>query len=466
MLPLHVIALLVSVFLLALAFHPRVRGIFRRNAFTYLGAGIAAAITVAMVIYPDAAYDSAVDGLKLWWEVVFPALLPFFIGSEILMGLGVVHFMGVLLEPFMRPLFNVPGVGSFVMAMGLASGYPLGSILTAKLRRDGLCSRAEAERLMSFTNTADPLFMTGAVAVGMFHDIWVGPVIVTAHYVSAVMVGLILGVFGRGRDASAPLEATRGNIVARAFRAMSQARRKDGRPFGKIMGDAVKESVNSLLMIGGFIILFSVVVRILEMVGVVSAVSSAFTLALEPLGWNVSTVPALTSGLFEITMGTQVASQAHAPLVARVMAASAVIAWSGLSVHAQVAAVTQGTDIRMGVYIGARVLHAVLAAVFTAFIMGPGQSAIARVVPALSRGYSPALAPAFAPSVGAMSLAQWAQRLHYFGLRFGCCCLLLLLGSFILSAIRLPAFTVACVRRSTVRPPRRPSGTPPGRRPS
>lgn len=157
MLPLHVTAVLVCLFLLALILHPRVRSIFRRNAFTYLGAGIAAAITVAMVIYPDAAYDSAVDGLKLWWEVVFPALLPFFIGSEILMGLGVVHFMGVLLEPFMRPLFNVPGVGSFVMAMGLASGYPLGSILTAKLRRDNLCSRTEAERLMSFTNTADPM---------------------------------------------------------------------------------------------------------------------------------------------------------------------------------------------------------------------------------------------------------------------------------------------------------------------
>ncbi|MGE5577305.1 MAG: hypothetical protein ACM3TT_08970 [Syntrophothermus sp.] len=296
----------------------------------------------------------------------------------------------------------------------------------------------------------------------MFHDIRVGFVIVTAHYISAIMVGLILGLSGRGRDVTAPLEAaTRGSIIVRAFRAMSQARRRDGRPLGKIMGDAVRESVNSLLLVGGFIILFSVVVRILEMVGVVGAVSSVFTLTLKPLGWNVSTVPALTSGLFEITMGTQAASQAPAPLVARVMAASAVIAWSGLSVHAQVSAVTQGTDIRMGTYVVARVLHAALAAICTAFVMGPGESAMARVVPALSPASSPALTTAFAPSAGPISLAQWAQRLQYFGLRFGCCCLILLLGSFILSAARLPAFTVACVRRPT----RRPSGRPPGRRP-
>lgn len=34
-----------------------------------------------------------------------------FIVSEMLIGFGVVKFIGILLEPFMRPLFRVPGVG-------------------------------------------------------------------------------------------------------------------------------------------------------------------------------------------------------------------------------------------------------------------------------------------------------------------------------------------------------------------
>ncbi|MGE5483396.1 MAG: nucleoside recognition domain-containing protein [Ignavibacteriales bacterium] len=281
--------------------------------------------------------------------------------------------------------------------------------------------------------------MTGAVAVGMFRDIRVGPVIVTAHYISAIMVGLILGVFGRGRDISTPLEGTRGSIIVRAFRAMSQARRRDGRPLGKIMGDAVRESVNSLLLIGGFIILFSVVVKILEMVGVVGAVSSIFTLALKPLGWHQSTVPALTSGLFEITMGTQAASQAPAPLVARVMAASAVIAWSGLSVHAQVSAVTQGTDIRMGVYVIARALHAVLAAVCTLFLMGPAQAVMARI------------APAAAPAAAGAPLVRWAMKIQYFGARFALFSIGLVVLALLLLIMRLPRITFAWKGR----PPRR-----------
>jgi nucleoside recognition membrane protein YjiH len=98
---------------------------YRSHLLAYFMAFGTIFITIAMVVYPKEAFDSALIGLNLWWNVVFPGLLPFFILSEILMGLGVVHFIGVLLEPLMRPLFNVPGVGAFAMSMGLASGYPM-----------------------------------------------------------------------------------------------------------------------------------------------------------------------------------------------------------------------------------------------------------------------------------------------------------------------------------------------------
>ncbi|HAI20887.1 MAG TPA: hypothetical protein DCM14_03170 [Clostridiales bacterium UBA8153] len=58
-------------------------------------------------------------------------------------------------------------------AVGLASGFPIGPVLTVCLFSGGMCSRTEAECLMSFTNTADPWFVADAVAVGMFgHRKW------------------------------------------------------------------------------------------------------------------------------------------------------------------------------------------------------------------------------------------------------------------------------------------------------
>ncbi|MCK8817596.1 hypothetical protein MWH28_09525 [Natroniella sulfidigena] len=131
-----------------------------------LKALIAIFVTISLVIYSEQAFEAAVNGLHTWWKIVFPALLPFFIIAEILMGLGVVHFMGALLEPLMRPIFKVPGIGAFAVAMGLASGYPIGAKITGKLRREKLCTQVEGERLVSFANTADPLFMVGSVAPG------------------------------------------------------------------------------------------------------------------------------------------------------------------------------------------------------------------------------------------------------------------------------------------------------------
>ena len=132
-------------------------------------------------------FQASLDGLRVWWDIVFPALLPFFIASDTLMGLGVVHFIGALLEPLMRPLFGVPGVGAFALAMGLASGYPIGARITARLRREGLCSRVEAERLVSFTNTADPLMVVPQWHVGICLSN-----LAASHYVSAILAGLLL----------------------------------------------------------------------------------------------------------------------------------------------------------------------------------------------------------------------------------------------------------------------------------
>ncbi|MDU4959962.1 MAG: sporulation integral membrane protein YlbJ [Sporomusaceae bacterium] len=327
-------------------------------------------ITVATVRFPKDAFDSAMTGLQLWWNVVFPALLPFFILSEILMGLGAVHFIGVILEPMMRPLFNVPGAGAFAMSMGLASGYPMDAVITARFRQNRLCTAIEAERLLSFTNTADPLFMFGAVAVGMFGRPELGAIIALAHYISSVLVGILFRFHGRSQPNSAEAKGVAlSQIPRRAFRAMVKARREDGRSLSQLLGDSVKISMNTILLIGGFIILFSVFLRILSVTGFTDIFTSIFTVLLEITGFSTSLAPALVSGFFELDLGAMAASQADAPLIEKVAIAGAIIAWSGLCVHGQVASIVIESGIRMRPYMAGRLLHAVLAAIITMGLM-------------------------------------------------------------------------------------------------
>lgn len=362
----------------------------RKDAVKAILVAVAATlVAVSMIVYPEPSFNAAERGLRLWWEIVLPALLPFFIAAELLMGVGVVHFMGVLMEPLMRPLFGVPGTGSFTLAMGIASGYPLGAALSARLKDDKLATKTEAERLMCFCNTSDPLFMTGAVAVGMLKRSDLAGVIIAAHYFSALTVGLALKYWKRGMDESPPLDPSRDEfIVKRAIRAMRKAQREEKRPFGTILGDAVKRSVNTLLVILGFIVLFSVVFELLKIAGVTKLLSRTLLAVIPETVIPPSLHEALTSGLFEITIGTSMASQANASLVARTAACGAIIAWSGLSVHAQVAAVIQPSGLSLLPYSVSRFFQAILAAVYTVLIMRAGGSkwAIPAFEPYIARG--------------------------------------------------------------------------------
>jgi sporulation integral membrane protein YlbJ len=323
---------------------------------------IAVLITVLIVIFSEDAFYAAVEGLRVWWEIVFPSLLPFFIIAEILMGLGVVHFMGALLEPLMRPLFKVPGVGAFAMSMGLASGYPIGAKITSNLRRKNLCSKTEAERLISFTNTADPLFMIGAVAVGMFHRADLGIIIAGSHYISSILLGFIMRFYKSSEKENREFINTNtgNNIFINAIQELITARKNDGRTFGELLGDSVRESINTLLLVGGFIILFSVITRIILITGIINVLNGVILLFLRPLGITQSMTLPIISGLFEITNGTNLASQASAPLLQQLIITNAIIAWSGLSVHAQVATMIKGTDIKLKPYVIARIIQSFL----------------------------------------------------------------------------------------------------------
>jgi sporulation integral membrane protein YlbJ len=321
---------------------------------------------VSMILYPRVVFDGSVLGLKTWWNIVFPSLLPFFIASELLMSFGVVHFMGELLDPVMRPLFNVPGTGSFVMAVGFTSGYPIGSMVTAKLRADGLCSRVEAERLMSFTNNSSPLFMLVAVAVGMFNNPGLGVLIAGAHYLSNLTLGIILRFYARNDGERRPeISAGDKNPLARALRRMLEVQRLENRPPGKIMGDAVSKSVTNLLNIGGFIILFAVIIKLLGTAGIIDTIAGILGFIILPLGFSPDILPALGSGLLEMTIGSKLASEAAVPLTQQVVAVGMILAWSGISVHAQVASMIADTDIRMLPFVISRVCHTCLAGIYT-----------------------------------------------------------------------------------------------------
>ncbi len=58
-------------------------------------------LTMALIVFSEQGYHATVAAMRLFFDVVFPSLLPFFIFSDVLLSTGTVHYLGGLFEPLM-----------------------------------------------------------------------------------------------------------------------------------------------------------------------------------------------------------------------------------------------------------------------------------------------------------------------------------------------------------------------------
>ena len=257
-------------------------------------------IFILLLFSPEAAFSGAMRGLKLWAMTLLPSLLPFLILSELLLSSNIVYQLGRLLEPVMRPLFHLPGVCAFALALGFTSGFPMGASASASLARENLCTKKEAARLAAFTNNSSPLFILSAVSVGMLNRADVGIILLIAHYGANLILGVLLGFL-----ASEDISAQRLSLPPSA----------EPSSIWQSLTKAVKHGTAAIINIGGFVTLFSVIVALGEKIGLFALTNQFFAFLLRVLGLAAEGQSALSYGLFEMTLGVNEMSSAAAPFL-------------------------------------------------------------------------------------------------------------------------------------------------------
>ena len=118
----------------------------------YFCTAMAVLTVVGMIMFPNVCMKEAEEGINLCITVIIPSLFAFIVCAKIIIKSGLAEKIGILTEPLMRPLFNVPGCGSFAFVLGILSGYPIGAKCAAELYENNMCTKAEAERLVCFCN--------------------------------------------------------------------------------------------------------------------------------------------------------------------------------------------------------------------------------------------------------------------------------------------------------------------------
>lgn len=313
-----------------------------------LMAFVVIAIILCLFAFPHAGLQAALRGVSIWWDVLFPALFPFFVISEILLGFGIVHFFGTLLDPMMRPLFRIPGIGGFVVAMGFAAGYPVGAKLTGQLWTQKACEPRGRRAARCIYNKLRSIFLIGAVSIGFFHDASLAIILAVAHYGGSLMIGLMMRFHGRKSTPTVHKSASQGWIWKRAFVSMHHARLSDGRSIGTLLSQSILQSLNLIFVVGGLVVFFSVVLEVLTEAKVMNAMYLLIDSLLRFTGLPSQLSQAVMNGLFEVTIGAKAAGNAPAELAlsSKVAIGAFILSWGGMSVHAQIVSLLSHTNLR------------------------------------------------------------------------------------------------------------------------
>ncbi|KQO04460.1 nucleoside recognition domain-containing protein [Paenibacillus sp. Leaf72] len=332
-------------------------------------AALASILLVGAVIYQsEAAFQASLQGLTLWWNIVFPGLLPFLVLFELITAFGLVHGIGVLLQPLMGRLFRLPGEAALPLLFGWLSGFPAGAETTAVLRRHGHVTLQEGQRLLAFSHMPNPIFMLVVLGAGFMHQPELGLLIAAAVWLSALWTAWLLLLTSRSEAFPArAAQVQEGRLVERAAKAITAARESDGRGFGRVLGEAVSGGVQKLMLIGGLIIFTAVIARLMQPLWLFISSGS---------WWEALFLPAL----LESHIGTYTAAVLEAPNLAPVLSTAitaAILAWSGISGLLQAGYSTSGTDLKLLPLAGAKLLHAGHAAWFVVLLWKPAQLILA-----------------------------------------------------------------------------------------
>lgn len=320
---------------------------------------------MCLVIFSKNNLSAAKDGLTLWATCVVPSLFPFFIATELLNYTNIINIFGKFLSKVMRPIFNIPGEGAYPLIMGIISGCPIGAKIVSDLYHENKCTKDEAERMLAFTNNSGPLFIIGTVGILLFGNSTIGILLFTTHVLSAISVGIVYGLSSR-----AHIPYTKHQPYSRyATHDINYESRKNENSIsnlGEIMAISISKSVTTILQIGGFVVLFSVILAILNRLNVITG----FSILLSTFSISTKFSVGFLSGIIELTNGVSLISNIHTKTISNsILVSSFLLGFGGLCISLQVLSIISKYKLSIKKYFLGKILQGVFAVLYTALFI-------------------------------------------------------------------------------------------------
>lgn len=260
------------------------------------------------LLFPSEALQASRNGLILWFEQLLPTLLPFSVLSYLVLQ------SGIFIRHKKQRAKKISGCEWYVILCGFLFGFPIGSKLTADLYEHRQISKTNATLLCCFTNNLSPVYVTAAIQEMLsLPGTW-------ELYLLIYGIPFLTGIFlllRYGRPAGIQKNTASG------FHMNMQ-----------IVDTGILKGFETLIKICGYIMLFSIVAGMLQLLPAENAFAKVFLI-----------------GCAEVTNGISALSAYSCSAELKYLLAVLFLSLNGLSGLFQTASILSSTDLSMKNYI-------------------------------------------------------------------------------------------------------------------
>lgn len=203
-------------------------------------------ITVCILSHSQLALGYSLLGLKLWFDNMVPALLPFMILSGIMIRMNLTGLFTRLLYFILRPIYRISENVCYAMIMGFLCGFPMGAKTVSDLLKRNMISKQEAEFLLCFNNNIGPIYFCSFVLPLLNRQLILPYVF--GMYAIPLIYGLVL------RHTAYRHLTDNTNILV--FIPTSNVQTSKPHLLDEI-DNAINSAIESILSLGGYMILFN-----------------------------------------------------------------------------------------------------------------------------------------------------------------------------------------------------------------
>lgn len=303
-------------------------------------------IILAIVISPKIYIEAFSNGMLVWATILLPTIFPLIFFTKILTDLGVVNTIANKFT-ITQKLFKTPPISAYAFMISIMSGYPVGAKVVSDLYERRFITKNEAFKISTFTSNSGPMFIYGSVGIGMFFSRTIGLILLASHIIGAVLNGILYRNYNK-KDF-----VTSYNKIP---------------PTQKFsLGDSMADSVVSILIIGGFVCVFFVVIEIVNNLGIFSILASFFAAIFNT---DASIFLGVFNGILEITHGClDITSLNTLNTFSSAMICCGIITFGGIATMLQAFAFLQKIEMKLGFFLLQKTTHTLFSLAVCALLL-------------------------------------------------------------------------------------------------